>query len=170
MLGNTSLTFEELSTVLAQIEGCLNSRPLCRLSEDPNDDQILTPGHFLIGTSINTLPEGPVNTNSYPISRWNFLNQLKHQFWQRWSKEYLVQLQNRPKWKSQEYNLKIGDIVILKENNMPPCKWPLGKIISTHTGPDNLIRVVSIQTPTNTIIRPIHKTCLLPINNSLSEK
>ncbi|XP_064625931.1 uncharacterized protein LOC135486763 [Lineus longissimus] len=45
VIGNARLTYEEMYTVLCQIEACLNSRPLCPLSTDL---QVLTPGHFLI--------------------------------------------------------------------------------------------------------------------------
>ena len=56
-IGDTLLTFEALATLLTQIEGLLNSRPLEPLSEDPEDVNALTPGHFLIGKAINSLPE-----------------------------------------------------------------------------------------------------------------
>ncbi|XP_054709171.1 uncharacterized protein LOC129218872 [Uloborus diversus] len=51
------LNFEELSTLLIQIEACLNSRPLTPLSADPMDLQPLTPGHFLIGAPLLSFPE-----------------------------------------------------------------------------------------------------------------
>ncbi|XP_036345104.1 uncharacterized protein LOC118754336 [Rhagoletis pomonella] len=58
VVGQATLTFEELYTILKQIEACLNSRPLTALTDDPDDLTVLTPGHFLVGRSLTTSPEG----------------------------------------------------------------------------------------------------------------
>jgi hypothetical protein len=56
LIGNACISFEEMSTILTQIEACLNSRPLCEIPFDSNDPQALTPGHFLIGGPLMALP------------------------------------------------------------------------------------------------------------------
>lgn len=47
--GTSHLTYEEMYTLLVQIETVLNSRPLSPLSSDPSDPNPLTPADFLIG-------------------------------------------------------------------------------------------------------------------------
>jgi hypothetical protein len=56
-VGNSSLNFEEMTTLLAQIESCLNSRPLTKIYDDPADPSCLTPEHFLIGQPLTSLPD-----------------------------------------------------------------------------------------------------------------
>ncbi|XP_015189698.1 PREDICTED: uncharacterized protein LOC107073524 [Polistes dominula] len=80
-VGDTLLTYEEISTLLAQVEAILNSRPLEPLSEDPEDISVLTPGHFLIGTALNAVPEGSVlDISASRLSRWQFIQQRVQHF------------------------------------------------------------------------------------------
>lgn len=65
--GDHVLTYEELTTLLVQIEAALSSRPLCPLSDDPSDLSALTPGLFLVGAALSTVPEPSLTT--LPISR-----------------------------------------------------------------------------------------------------
>ncbi|XP_008551818.1 uncharacterized protein LOC103574199 [Microplitis demolitor] len=57
VIGEQLLTFEEMTTLLTQIEAILNTRPLCEITEDPDDLTMLTPGHFLIVEAPYLLPE-----------------------------------------------------------------------------------------------------------------
>ena len=56
-MGKTKLTFEEAATVLAQVEACLNSRPLSPMPCDDDGKEAVTPGHFLIGRALTSLPD-----------------------------------------------------------------------------------------------------------------
>ena len=56
IVGDVKLTFEELATILAQIEACLNSRPLVPVTGDEDGIEALTPGHFLVGWPLESFP------------------------------------------------------------------------------------------------------------------
>ncbi|GFW05546.1 DUF5641 domain-containing protein [Trichonephila clavipes] len=89
---------------------------------------------------------------------------MKLGFWRKWKIDYLSNLQNRTKWKSPNNNFKVGEIVIIKEDNIPPATWPLGKVIETHPGKDGVVRVVTLRTVKGRFKRPIHKLCKLPLH------
>lgn len=140
------LNFEELTTLLCQIEACLNSRPLTPLSSDPSDVRALTPGHFIIGVPLLEVPEPVESTNLSLSSRWTLIQRAKQEFWKRWTRDYLHHLQQRPKWLSEKRDLQIGDLIVIHDPQSPPLQWKLGKIIETHPGPDEKVRVVKILT------------------------
>ena len=120
VVGNAKLTFEEFYTLLCQVEAVLNSRPICTLSNNPDNLQVLTPGHFLIGTSLLSLPDhNLIDLPSNRLSRWLHIQQMVQRLWRCWSHDYLHQLQQRNKWKDIQSNVTIGDIVLAKEDNLP---------------------------------------------------
>ncbi|GFX78892.1 integrase catalytic domain-containing protein [Trichonephila clavipes] len=166
VIGNTNLTFEEFSTLLTQVETILNSRPLVSLDcdNDPDSLNILTPSHFLIGEVITSSPEHTNEDKLSLRSRWDIVQKMKLGFWRKWKTDYLSNLQNRTKWKSPNHNIKVGEIVIIKEDNIPPATWPLGKVIETHPGKDGVVRVVTLRTVKGRFKRPIHKLCKLPLH------
>ena len=148
IVGSVKLTFEELSTVLVQIEACLTSRPLTSLPcDDDGGIQVLTPGHFLIGRPLQALPNPGIDYRSLSLlKRWHLCQALVNHFWQRWFKEYLSSLQRVTKWHSPSRNLSVGDVVIICDDNTFPTQWPLARIIKTHPGKDGVVRVVTVQT------------------------
>ncbi|CAK1581575.1 unnamed protein product [Parnassius mnemosyne] len=164
VIGQSTLTFEEMSTVLAQVEACLNSRPLSVIRGDSDDIMVLTPGHFLVGEPIVTPPDQ--NYESHTVSslrRWQFTQRMLQDFWKKWSQEYLTKFLHRYKWSSVQPQPKVGDVVLVKEDGLPPCRWLYGRVIETHPGKDNLVRVITLKTKNGTFKRPISKVCLLPI-------
>lgn len=160
----SSLTFEELCTLFSQIEAILNSRPLTPLSADPSDFTPLTPGHFLIGRPLSSLPSP--TTSKISINRYQQLERLRQHFWSRWSREFLSELQQRVKWnQSNGTEIMIGDMVVVKDEQ-PPMKWVLGRIKALHTGPDGKCRVVDVATSKGVITRALNKICYLPKTDS----
>ncbi|GFT75896.1 DUF5641 domain-containing protein [Trichonephila clavipes] len=55
--GNSKFSYEELLTLITQIEAILNSRPLTPFTSDVDDLEVLTPAHFLIGRPITAIVE-----------------------------------------------------------------------------------------------------------------
>jgi len=115
------LTFEEVATLISQIEACLNSRPITSQSNDPNDERPLTPAHFLVGDSI-LLPieQDNADTPMNKLQRWSRVQSMVQSLWERWSNDYITSLQQRGKWHKQCPNINVGDLVIIKETNIPP--------------------------------------------------
>jgi len=166
-LGSHTATYEELSTLLAEIEACLNSRPLCTLSDDPFNQTYLSPGHFLIGEPHTQLPTiDYTNVKCNRLSRWQTYQQQIQQFWQRWSSDYLQSLQQRQRWQRTSPNLQPGDLVLLKEENNTPLHWPTAAITETHPGKDNSVHVVTLRTTKGTFKRLIMKIYPFPRVNS----
>ncbi|XP_051168731.1 uncharacterized protein LOC127286374 [Leptopilina boulardi] len=167
VIGDATLTYEEISTLLIQIEACLNSRPLQALSDDPEDLSALTPGYFLIGTALTTVPEPSLlEININRLTRWSLVQRMYQDFWLRWSKEYLHSLQALPKWQRPKSSVRVGDLAVLKNETLPPSKWPLCRIVDIHPGDDGLVRVVKVRTASSVYKRPITKLCLLPTHDN----
>lgn len=163
VIGERRLRFEQFTTVITQIEAVLNSRPLCPLTSDPAETQTITPAHFLIGRALTTVPSPCLL--ALPENRldvYQLVQKMLQDFWKIWSTEYLHRLQQRPKWTVANANLKLGQIVLIKEDNLPPGKWLLAIVTGTTEGQDGKVRVVNLRTATGHLQRPIHKVCPLP--------
>ncbi|XP_018343842.1 PREDICTED: uncharacterized protein LOC108749566 [Trachymyrmex septentrionalis] len=157
-IGETLLTFEETTTLLTQIEAILNSRPLEPLSDDPDDISALTPGHFLIGSALTTVPEPSLEDLVISrLSRWQFIQQRVQQYWSQWSTQYLQRLQAVSKWHHPSNTIQVGSLVLITDERFPPCKWPLARVIAAMPGEDGFTRVVTLKTPKATVTKPITK-------------
>lgn len=162
VVGNAHLTFEEFSTVLSQIEAVLNSRPLSPLSTEPQDLSPLTPAHFLVGRPL-TAPacDDLTDVPEHRLKRYQRVEQIRQHFWTRWSKEYVTELQVRSKWTQIKAELRDNSLVLIKDNNLPPLKWHMGRILKTIPGKDGISRVAEIQTTSGVVRRAYAKICPL---------
>lgn len=159
---STKYTFEELSTLLARIEACVNSRPLCPMSDSPQDMVALTPGHFLIGAPLLSPPE-PVMPDSPLdlVNRFRKMKALAQHICVRWKEEYLHQLQMRYKWKYPQRDISLDDLVVIKNEQLPPTSWKLGRVVRICPGTDGHVRVADVKTENGVIRRSISKLVIL---------
>ncbi|KRT86780.1 hypothetical protein AMK59_276, partial [Oryctes borbonicus] len=150
------------------IKSILNSRPLIPLTDDPEDYAALTPGHFLIGGSLQAIPETPPEENFSLRSNYHHVQLLAQHFWKRWSGDYLHTLQQRSKWQLGSKSISLeGALVLLKEDNLPPMLWKMGRITRLFPGNDSVVRVVEIKTSGGIFKRAVNKVCILPVESAL---
>ena len=135
VVGAQKLTFEELTSILCQIEACMNSRPITNVTSHSDDGiDVLTPGHFLIGRSLVSLPTCNFSTEKFTLlKRWSLCQAHVQHWWKRWSSEYLQQLQRLHKWRKSTGDIQHNDIILVKEDNMITNHWPLAGVVSTWT-------------------------------------
>lgn len=166
VIGARTMDFESLRTLLAEVEAILNSRPLTPLSDDPEDMQAITPAHFWNLEPMIVPPAFRYVNESNETGRklWMERRKMLEHFWKRWESEYLSSLQERKKWRRERENIKIGQLVLLRDENLPPAQWKLGRIQEILPGKDGLVRNVLVKTEKSIFKRPVQKICILPID------
>ena len=163
VLGRASLSFEELTTILTEVEATLNSRPLTFVNNDPDEPQPLTPAHFLVGKRLTSLPPKQLlaaSGNNTTLNReemtkrWRYRQRLMTSFWSSWRKDYLLDLKSAHRCDTlQPTLLKVGDIVLLGDDNMPRQTWKLGRVHELFPGRDGKVRSCAVRTASGTLLR-----------------
>ena len=158
VLTQQTVSEDTFLTLMIEVESILNSRPITPIAMDHEANVPLTPNHLLLlRESPNTSPGLFSKDDSYVSKRWRQVQYLAQQFWLRWSREYLQNLQPRVKWQKEKHNFKINDIVLVYDENAARGKWPLGRIVDIYPDRCNRVRQVLVKTVTSTLRRPITK-------------
>ncbi len=157
------LRFHKLSTILAEAEAIMNSRPMTPLhSTEVDDDLVLTPGHFLIGRPLKAPPAATTDKSKISnLRRWALVHRLTQDLWTAWQGRYLQSLQARPKWTKRTRDFQEDDIVYVKDEVLKHRDWPLARIIKTFPGDDGRVRAVDVKCRGNVYRRPTNKLILL---------
>ena len=142
------LHIETLATVIAQAEFVINSRPLTHVGADPRDERVLSPMDFLCPgvfarAGDDILPPSPPGAAVLRYT-WQQSRALVDSFWKRWSRDYVSALQARPKWRKVEDNLKVGDVVLMVEEQLRRGDWRMAKVIGTDGQEE--VRTVTVRT------------------------
>ncbi len=147
--GGAQLDDEALRTLMCEAMAIVNSRPLTVDNlNDPKSLDPLTPNHLLTMKSKVILPPpGEFQREDlYSRKRWRRVQHLANEFWYCWKREYLQTLQSRQKWFKPRRELQVGDIVLIKDDNIPRNQWQLARIVDTAQSHDGAVRKARLVT------------------------
>ncbi|XP_059087340.1 uncharacterized protein LOC131883794 [Tigriopus californicus] len=159
MLQRSALSFRQIETLLIEIEGIVNNRPLA-VSEDRHQLHPITPAHLVIGRRMDLLPNDYAKIDERPTAqKWKHRTALLNQFWRRWSNDYLLELQPTRKWHhGQNLELKTNMVVMVRDKNLSRQDWKLGVIEDLHKNPQGLVHKATIRTVSHGKQRPSYIT------------
>ncbi|UYV82837.1 hypothetical protein LAZ67_22001033 [Cordylochernes scorpioides] len=166
MLGHRKLKYVQLQTALCEIESIINNRPLTYVSEDDNDLKPLTPNEFLQNGPESRFPEFENLKPEMLHTRYRELGQLKRELKQRFLKEYLGALIQKSE-NIDRRQLKVGDVVLIGQENLKRMFWPKGRIVNLIPGKDGIVRVAHVKTSTGTLIRALQRLHPLEISSNV---
>ena len=155
-----------LRTLFYEAMAIVNSRPLSPVNiSDPCAEPPITPNHLI--TMKGAIPPAPpgefITKDLYARKRWRRVQYLLNQFWSKWRKEYLLNINKRQKWNIKRRNVMIGDVVIINDNS-PRMEWPIGIVTEANPDNDGLVRKVKLSLATNELDKNgkrIRKTTVL---------
>ena len=151
-----------LQTFISKVEAVLNSQPLIAISNDINDLEPLMTNHLLTGGSL--MNYSPWNFYSKEIGlrkKWYAIQAAANMFWVWWKHEYLPLLSTHKKWNLMPQHLKVGDLVLINTSDIQRSNWPLGLLLETYQGPNDIVWTVKLKTWNGEIISPESKLAFL---------
>ena len=166
-----SLSRDEFATLLQEAAAIVNNTPLWEVSSHPDDPAPLSPASLITLRDSPNPPDIDQFSESdllaYGKRRWRRVKYLSEQFWIRWRRDYLQQLQLRHKWKFHTPCATVGDIVLIRDKNTKRNKWPMARVAEVFPSDDGLVRRVRLllpaagNEPRRYLDRSIHDTVLL---------
>ncbi len=152
-----------LQTLLVEVEGILNAKPLGYVSSDVADMDPVTPNLLLMGRRDASLPQVLFDsTNLLGRRRWRHSQVLADHFWTAFIRDYLPSLQDRHKWRKDGKELTVGQVVLIVDPQLPRALWPVGTVTETLAGPDGKIRTVCVRVNEKSYTRPVVRLIPLP--------
>ncbi|GFR16233.1 DUF5641 domain-containing protein [Trichonephila clavata] len=155
----------------SEINNIKLNKPLTYVYNDVNEPDPLTPSHFTVGSRLTTLPSPKLNANSINVEltkKWKYRQLLLDHFWKRFFKEYLLELRSVMFTKQSKNipNLKMDDVVLIREDNVKHYNWKFGRIKKLFPGRDRKVRSCEIQLSKGVIKRPVERLYNLEVKNT----
>ena len=159
------LTHEVLTTFMAEACAIVNNRPLAPVSSDPEEPTPLSPSLILTHKPDAAAINVPVEGKELYRSQWKRVQHLSNTFWKRWRTQYLQTLQNFRKWKTEQRNLAVDDVVLLRDHAEVRNYWPMGRVSKVFPSSDNRVRKVEVMVYRDGhysfFVRPVNELVLL---------
>lgn len=132
---------------------------------DAANEEPLTPNHFLLGGANETRTPGDGDDRELcSRKQWRIAQQLRERFWRRWIKEYLPELTRRTKWHGETIAVKVGDLVIVCDDQLTSNRWRRGRVLKVFPGPDGRVRNAVVKTADGELRRPVSRLAVLDVN------
>ncbi|XP_064629259.1 uncharacterized protein LOC135488551 [Lineus longissimus] len=160
-IGDQCLASMELQTVLFEVTDLVNSRPIGRSTNDPDDGPYLSPNDLLLGRASTTIPQGPFRETKNPRHRFEFCQKLVERWWVRWYQDVFPNLVPRRKWHQSQRDISVGDYVLVKDPNPIRGQLNKGVMLEVFPGKDGKIRNVRIKTAQGRYERPITRIVVI---------
>lgn len=140
------LTHDVLVTLMGELTAILKNRPLVPVSMDPDNPLVLTPNMLLTQKSeTDGPPFHELDVRDMYASSWKHVQVIAQQFWKRWHNEYLQLLQQRRKGTDSKDNLRIDDVVLLREKEAHRNDWKMGVINRAFPDDDGKVRKIEVR-------------------------
>ncbi|GBN68724.1 hypothetical protein AVEN_67968-1 [Araneus ventricosus] len=166
VLGKAFLSYEEMVTVLCDIESVINSRQLSHVSERDSELIPLSPNSFLQDFRQIGVPDLDQADEVILNKRIKYRQQLITDIRKSFRSEYLGLLIQRNEHKKHGQEIKLGEVVFIGSDNVKCTDWPLGFVIELLPGKDGVTRLVRLRTSKGELLRPVQRIFPLEVSSS----
>ena len=136
-------------TLLARISFAINSRPigLSSTSQDSQQDDFLmpiTPNQLLLGTTSDDAPPMDYTDSDSLTARLAFVSEVYKTWWKYWYLQVLPTLVPCKKWKIEQRNLEVGDVVFMYYPSSLQDGYRLARVVDVFPDKHGLVRTVRV--------------------------
>ena len=138
---NYRLIYDEMQTVLFEVEMILNNLPLTYVYPDETENA-LTPNYLLFGRTLTSTSDRNRQMQFRALNiaaQGKNVNRIINHFWDRWHKEYVVNLRETHKQNFQnqhEQLIRLNDVVLIHDEILFRLTWRKGRVVELLKGPN----------------------------------
>ena len=146
---------DQFRTVLSKAAALINSRPLSRRFLK-DKEEILTPNSFLIGNYAVDFDTSKAEAKQSPLTvRYREVLKLEREVWKQFLREIIPEISPRPKWYKVFPELKVNDLVLVIEDNIPKGQWKMAVVEEVKRSLDGIVRSAVIRMNDRLYTRPV---------------